>query len=142
MSTEIMPNNFGKQVASALKQRSLLCTSFFYVLEGFHSPCEFTDLHKGIYNCECRLLSPLSFQYGGQHVKSAFGERSRCNLAEFQFIKVVKNFDHLLFLMLIHCEKISIWKLPRIVSNGLINFSCLHTIQFCHISINKHRLIA
>ena len=54
-----------------------------------------------------------------QHVKSTLCEGCRWYLAEFQSVKVVKIFDHLLFFVFIQLKQVAIWKLLNVYWLGM-----------------------
>ena len=62
-------------------------------------------------------------------------------MRKLQCFKVVKIFDHMLFLAVSQFDNISRRKLIRIVSYGLVNHLGCYSIQLCNISVKDDLLI-
>lgn len=130
-----------KDTEKSPKQSFLLLTSILNGLQQLNCTCQFTNLNKGVNNSQGGIHSPLAFKNCGQHVQPPFSKSCRGHLTEFQPIKVVKNFDHLFFFILIQLKDISRRELLQIVTYCLVNLFSPHAIQYCHITIKQDWLI-
>ena len=55
---------------------------------------------------------------------------------------MVKIFDYLFLFIPVQLENVTVRELAGVVSHSLINLSCLHSIQLCHVSVNQNWLLS
>lgn len=76
--------------------------------------------------------------FSGKHVKPLFCKCMWSNSGMLEGIEPVKIFHQFLFLAAIQFNNITCRKLFGVIFNSFVYISCLHSIQFCNISVKNN----